>query len=610
MNVLNRSRFGLFCLLASQTAWLVGGHCLAKTFPLITNVDHRETTSLNGEWKVIIDPYEYGFYDYRYKESPNGFFKDAKPSKKSDLIEYSFDDSGTLTVPGDWNSQDERLFLYEGTVWYRKTFDYDLQNGNRLFAYFGAANYQAFVYLNGTKLGTHTGGFTPFCFEITDLVRPTGNSLIVKVDNTRIQDAVPTVMSDWWNYGGLTRRVLVIEQPETFIRDYLLQLKKGDSQTVAGWVQLNGPQKKQEVKIEIPEVEISTTVQTNKEGYAEVEFPAELDLWSPENPKLYQVLISSPTDAVRDKIGFRSIETQGTDILLNGKPIFLRGICMHEEAPLRPGRANSQEDARQLLEWAGELNCNFVRLAHYPHNEYMTRMADEMGFLVWSEIPLYWTISWHSKEVYENAIQQLTEMISRDKNKASVILWSVANETPVSEQRTNFLRDLIKVARSQDSTRLLTAALQHISQDGRIRIDDPLGQYLDVLGCNEYIGWYGSIDPKGFEQTWDDTHGKPLIMSEFGGGALQGFHADEQTRWSEEFQSQVYQRQIPMLKEISFLRGTSPWILKDFRSPRRPLPGIQDYFNRKGLISDQGKKKQAFYILQQFYHQIEKEGSD
>ena len=178
------------------------------------------------QWQAIVDPYESGFYNYRYQPSDNGYFKNAKPKTKSDLIEYDFDRSGSLKVPGDWNTQSDQLFFYEGTIWYKKSFDYQRKPNTRLFVYFGAANYLADVYLNGEKVGQHEGGFTPFNFEITKLVRDTGNFLVVKVDNKRRRDAVPTLMTDWWNYGGLTREVKLIETPTTFVHDYLIQLRK------------------------------------------------------------------------------------------------------------------------------------------------------------------------------------------------------------------------------------------------------------------------------------------------------------------------------------------------------------------------------------------------
>jgi beta-glucuronidase len=578
-------------------------------FPLIVNVDGRRTTTLLGRWQIIIDPYETGYYDYRYQPRNDGYFKNTKPTSSSDLVEYDFDSSQQLNVPGDWNSQDERLLFYEGTVWYKKSFDYQKKDHTRLFVYFGAANYLADVYLNGQKLGRHEGGFTPFNFELTSLVRDKDNFLIVKVDNKRRRDAVPTLNTDWWNYGGLTRDVVLIEVPDTFIQDYFLQLKKGSTDEIAGWVKINNARAGKAVTIEIPEARVKQSVTTDANGYAPVSFKARLDLWSPENPKLYEVKLATDADAVSELIGFRSLETSGADIFLNGKSIFLRGICIHEESPLRGGRAFSEDDARMLLTWSKELGSNFVRLAHYPHNEHMTRLADEMGIMVWSEIPVYWTILWDNPETFANARNQLGESITRDKNKAAVILWSVANETPVSGARNKFLKGLIDHARSLDPTRLLTAANERRYADPNTQVvDDPLGEYLDVLGCNEYVGWYDGLPEKADRLTWKTTQNKPLVISEFGADALFGHHGDKGVRWTEEYQKDLYEHQIAMLKKIPSLRGISPWILTDFRSPRRPLPRIQDFYNRKGLISNRGERKQAFYVLQSFYRELIKAG--
>ena len=237
----------------------------------------------------------------------------------------------------------------------------------------------------------------------------------------------------------------------------------------------------------------------------------------------------------------------------------------------------------------------------------MTRLADELGLLVWSEIPVYWTISWENETTLKNAINQLTEMITRDKNRASIILWSMANETPVTEPRLLFLRKLTQHAINLDSTRLITAAMErHYINEHTQMIDDPFGKSVDVLGCNEYIGWYDGLPQKCDSITWQTTYNKPLIISEFGGGALYGYHGDRLTRWTEEFQVDLYENNLEMLQKIPFMRGMTPWILKDFRSPRRPLPHIQDFWNRKGLISDQGQKKKAFFILKEFYDRISK----
>src|SRR3954447_271280 len=374
---------------------------LAQQTNLIANTEGRKTVSLDGQWKTIIDPYETGYYDYRYQPSANGYFKDAKPKSPSDLIEYDFDTSESLLVPGDWNSQKEKLLLYEGTIWYKKSFNYSKKAGTRVFVYFGAANYLADVYLNGEKIGRHEGGFTPFNFEVTNLLRDKDNFLIVKVDNKRRRDAVPTMNTDWWNYGGLTRQVKLVETPNAFVEDYFIQLQKGSRKRISGWVKLNGNTSSQKITVRIPEAGVSRSFNTDANGFAEIGFDADLTLWSPDNPKLYDVVVESETDSVKDQIGFRSIEVKGTEILLNGKPVFLRGVCIHEEAPFRGGRAFSQEDAKTLLGWAKELGCNFVRLAHYPHNEAMIREADRLGIMVWSEIPVYWTILWDNTSTLE-----------------------------------------------------------------------------------------------------------------------------------------------------------------------------------------------------------------
>ena len=597
------SRFAVCLFLAISVS--------AQVAPLIQNVSGRQTTTLDGRWQTIVDPYDVGYLDYRAQpmKSNNAFYKNHKPQNESELVEYDFDTSDQLNVPGDWNTQRDSLFFYEGSVWYKRTFDYSKPPGKRLFVHFGAANYQSDVFLNGEELGHHEGGFTPFDFEITDKVKPQGNFLILRVNDIRGREKVPTVNTDWWNYGGITRPVTLMEVPQTFIQDYFVQLDKGSVRQVKGWLQLNGTQLEQKVTIRIPEAGVGKTFQTDAKGRAEFSFDVSLTLWSPENPKLYKVEVVSETDQVSDRIGFRSIETRGTDILLNGKPVFLRGIDIHEEAPTRPGRAWSEDDARTLLSWVKELGGNFVRLAHYPHNENMLRMADRMGIMVWGEVPVYWTIQWENPDTLHNAENQLNEMITRDHNRAALIIYSVANETPIGEARNKFLRQLIHDAHTTDPTRMVSAALQsRETTDGErftIHMEDPIGEDLDVLGNNEYIGWYVRRPEDADRTDWVSKYNKPMIMSEFGGDALFGLHGSPTTRWTEEYQENLYQHQLGMMKRISFLRGTTPWILKDFRSPRRTLPRIQDYFNRKGLVNEQGEKKKAFFVLQRFYREME-----
>ena len=589
--------------------WLLAcGTVVAEEVPQVANILSRQVTSLNGAWHYIVDVQEEGYYDYRMNPTPWGFFRNAKPQRPEDLIEYDFDKAPVMQLPGDWNTQDSQLFFYEGTVWFYKKFRLERKEqrgGRRTLLYFGAVNYEAYVYVNGQLAGHHEGGFTPFNFDVTDLLQDGDNVVIVKVDNKRRASHVPTLIFDWWNYGGITRDVLLAEVNPVYVENYSLQLTNLKTKELSFSAQLNHKESDKEITLSIPELRIKKTFKTNAEGIVHssqftVHSP-QLKLWSPESPILYKVEIQMGDEVIRDEIGFRTIETRGKQILLNGKPVYLRGISIHEEKAYGGGRANSTADAHTLLSWAKELGCNFVRLAHYPHNEYAVREAERMGLLVWSEIPVYWTIAWTNPQTYQNAERQLTDMIRRDQNRANVIIWSIANETPHSAERDTFLSRLATKARSLDNTRLISMAMEVTSASNyKNRLQDNMNEYVDVISFNEYIGWYRDVNDAS-KMEWEIPYDKPVIISEFGGGAKYGLHGAKNQRWTEEFQENLYRENIAMLEKIDGLAGTTPWILKDFRSPRRVLNGIQDYYNRKGLFSDQGEKKKAFYVLRDWY---------
>lgn len=574
----------------------------------IQNIYARENISLNGSWQYIIDPYQMGYLDYRQKpfdqskSGKGGFYDNLTSMDKKSKAEYNFDFEPSLQVPGDWNSQVEKLSFYEGTLWYKRDFVVAKKSDKKYFLHFGAVNYESHVYLNGKKLGVHKGGFTPFQFEVSELLNDGKNFVVVKVDNTRKKDEVPTINTDWWNYGGITRDVTLVATPLSYIEDYKVQLAKDSKDKIEGFIQLKGAGKKENVVLEIPELKIKTTFSTDENGLVKFNFPVKkVNYWSPENPKLYAVKITSKSDKVADKIGFRTIKTVNKDILLNGESIFLKGISVHDENPLLQGRLRSEGDMRMILTWAKELGCNYIRLAHYTHNEAMLRLADEVGLLVWAEVPVYWTISWSNTETYKNAENQLAVGIERDKNRACVAIWSVGNETPISAERNVFMGKLIDKVRSIDDTRLVAAALEVERVGYTVTVDDALGEKLDLASFNEYGGWYWSEPKELPKYSFDIKFNKPVVISEFGAEAVAGFHGDEDTIWSEEFQELFYKNQLEMLDRIDGLRGMTPWILVDFKSPRRQHPVYQNFWNRKGLISETGKKKKAFYILQNYY---------
>jgi beta-glucuronidase len=575
----------------------------AVTVPptLLVAVDQRPVLSLNGDWHYILDPYQNGLGGGR-----SGYSTDEElPAGSNKLLEFDFAKSPTIKVPGDWNTQKELLEYYEGGFWYERHFLYQPQAGHRSFLHIGAANYKARAWVNGELVCTHEGGFTEFDCEVTRAVKAGDNSVVIFVDSTRIADGVPTVKTDWWNYGGLTRDVSIVTVPDSFIDDFDLHLDRATRSKIEGYVHVEGAHAGAQVSVDVPEAKLHTQGVTDADGRVEISIAAPgLSLWSPENPKLYHVVLKAGDDALTDEIGFRTIEVSGSRILLNGKSIVLNGTCIHGEAPYTAGRVDNDAQAATLLGWVKELGGNFARLAHYPHDEHMTRTADRLGILLWSEVPVYWAVQFDKEDVYAKSQQQLHEEIRRDRDKASVILWSIANETPNNATRTAFLTRSAEFVHHEDPTRLVTAALLVRGDLKTKYIDDPLGKALDVIGFNEYIGWYEGTPASADATEWKVAYDKPLIVSEFGGEGIAGMHGAVDQRWTEEFQAEIYRHQIGMLNKITQLRGSTAWILMDFRSPIRNLAGMQDGYNRKGLVSDQGKKKAAFFVLQKAYKEI------
>jgi beta-glucuronidase len=605
--------FLLACLFVSSLA--------AQSLPpttVLVSADMRPAQSLDGQWHYLVDPYRNGWGGWPNQPplpSPHGYISDPHPTPTGPLAEWNWAKEPLLAVPGDWNSQRPELLYYEGLLWYERDFVYHPRPGTHAYLHFGAADYKANVAVNGINVCAHEGGYTSFDCDASSALKDGDNFIVVAVDNVRERDRVPTTKTDWWNYGGLTGGVSLITVPDAFIDDEGLTLDRGPGDHISGYAHVVGAPAGTPVTLHIASLGIDAHAKTDAQGRAAFSVdPQHLERWTPEQPKLYDVTFETGSDTLRDEVGFRTIEVQGDKILLNGKPIFLRGVSMHAEAPRHwptwpespTGRASSDADAKLLLGWVKSLNCNFVRMAHYPYPEPFLREADRMGLLAWSEIPVYWSIDWTSPAALASAQSQLHEMVRRDHNHAAIILWSMSNETPPGPERTQFIHTLIDQARSEDPSRLITSAIVtpfKKDADGHehAMLDDPLDQYLDVLGYNEYIGWYMGKPDDAPSYIWADPTGKPVIMSEFGGGAKAGLHGSENDRWTEEYQAHLFTEQFKMLDKIPFLQGTTPWVLMDLRSPTRQLPDIQDGYNRKGLISDRGVKKEAYGVVKSHY---------
>lgn len=573
--------------------WRAAYHATRFTAESYVASGGRRTESLNGVWRYAVDQYATSLRAAWYKEVDE---LDGRPIPP----DYDFDAWEEMTIPTSWNTAAERLFLYEGHIAFTRTFRMEKRAGERVFINFGAAQYRAYIFLNRAYLGVHFGGSTPFSVEVTDHL-DTDNRIVVVVDNTRDDRHVPMSNTDWFNYGGIYRDVEIVRVPDAFIRNYRVHLiPDGTFSTIAVSVEIDGVSDLSEARVTIPELGVTAALPLT-DGSGEATIPAQPQLWSPERPTLYDVEIAFGEDRVTERVGFREIRVRGTDVLLNGEPVFFRGVACHEDG-LSGGKYLSEAEIRRDLEAARELGCNYMRLAHYPHSRRTAEIADEMGIMLWAEIPVYWAIAFRDRETYGDAANQLAELIARDRNRASVVIWSVGNENPDTDERLAFMTDLVHEARRLDGTRPVSAAclVNHVEN----RIEDRLAEELDIIGINEYFGWYDPDYAKlpAFFRNSDPD--KPVFITEFGGGALAGHRGSVDEFFTEDRQRYIYERQVDIFKTISYLKGVSPWILFDFRCPRR-TNAFQRGYNRKGLLAeDKTTRKAAYNVLRDFYREL------
>ncbi len=601
---------GLLTLAAALPALAQPVTPAAKQARPLLHLPARQRISLDGEWRYILDPFDAG---KRGNNRRRTFWRDFRPPPDGALVEYSWDDSPKMTVPSDWNSHAPELLWYDGPVYFQRLFDAPAPasptDGQRRFLCFDAVNYHATVWLNGEWLGEHEGGFTPFALDVTDRLVAGVNRITLCADSRHHREAVPTDYTDWQNYGGITRSVWLTSVPATRIDDAVVRLVDDRVQVI---VTLAGPAAAgAAVAVTLDPLKLSGVTDAAGQVTLSARRPRALALWSPDQPLLHPLEVVSPTDRLRDRVGLRHVAVAGQQILLNGKPLWLRGISLHEE-PIGPvgTRRMNEADARRLLAEAKALGCNFVRLAHYPHGETTVRLADEMGLLVWAEVPVYWEhIAYGSDHTLALATSMLADMVRRDRNRASVILWSVANETPVDDVRTRFLRALIAEARALDPTRLITAALnKNVDVGGAAEgqshfvVEDPLAADLDVIAVNQYEAWYSTRRPDQLDQVrFSSKFAKPLIFSEFGADARYGTRGPRGHLWTEEYQAWLYEETLKLVDRTPGCAGISPWLLKDFRSPRRWHGQHQQFWNRKGLIAETGERKLAWTVLHDYY---------
>lgn len=557
-------------------------------------VEGRKRELLNGIWQYAVDQYDtclrQKWFEERYRDD-NGYTLPC---------DFSFDEWPTMELPCCWNVKSEEYHIYDGSMVFTRKFIYKpKQEDEQVFLRIGAANYLCRVFLNKKYVGMHRGGSTPAFWNITELLNE-DNRIIIVVDSTRRPEQVPTENTDWFNYGGVYRDIEIIRVPKVHIKEFSAELvPDGNFDTIKVKAKLS-EEMYTSAYLTIDELGVCEEILVLN-GILEAEIKAKPKLWSPDNPKLYEVSLKCLSDSVSDKIGFREIKVKGREIYLNGEPIFLKGISAHEDS-VQNGKALTDRERFENIMLAKELGCNFMRVAHYPHHENMAKLADKLGMLLWEEVPVYWAIRFDRYKTYEDAENQLKEMIIRDRNRASVIVWSVGNENADTDERLEFMSSLANCAKTLDPYRMVSAACLVDAQKNVIA--DRLAEHLDIIGINEYCGWYTPDFSKLPELLNNSNPDKPVIITELGADAIKGHHGTVDDKGTEECQADVYEKQVKVLGSIPYIKGMTPWILYDFRCPRR-TNFIQNYYNRKGLLSeDKTYKKPAFYILREFYEGI------
>ncbi|MBL8588802.1 MAG: hypothetical protein JNK46_09760 [Methylobacteriaceae bacterium] len=555
---------------------------LATAQTLVT-LAGRKVESLDGEWRMTLDLFDEGLRQKWHA------LDDAPPSQWAVPRDYDIEAGERVPVPSCWNVLKPEWTHFEGGAWYTRWIDWTPgPTDERAVLGFGGANYAALVFLTGTYIGRHVGGSTPFSVEATAHLKPGRNRLQVFVENRRRSDRAPMHHFDWFNYGGLYREVSLARLPPVFIRHVSVALMP-DRRRIRVDIALSDAIDG-EADVEIDALALKASIEVHA-GRGAIIVDAAPELWSPERPRLYDVVVRHADDAVRERIGFRTVATQGTDLLLNGRPVWLKGVCVHED-DLALGKVSTEADVRRRFRHARELGCNFLRLAHYPHHEHVARIADEEGLMLWAEVPVYWAIDFANPATLADARNQLSELILRDINRASIVIWGVGNENADTDARLAFMADLAATAKRLDPSRLTSAACL-INRD-RFTIEDRLAGHLDVIGVNEYFGWY-EPDFSGLDRLLaNSSPDRPVIVSETGADAAHGRRGAGRLLFSEDWQADFLEAQLTRIAASDYVRGVAVWLLYDFRSERRQT-GFQRGFNRKGLIgADKETKKQAF----------------
>ena len=558
-----------------------------------------EKTSLNSYWKFKIDMEDMGRKDGWYESIPA--------------------EAEDIWVPSCWNELREELYHYEGTAWYFKKFMFRRSEGiKRNVLFFSGVNYKCEIWLNGHPAGSHVGGFTPFEIDVSDLLlQDRENLLVLRVDSTIGDMTSPPIGVDWFNYGGIFREVYLNGTGDSWLDDVTVltgmdgeikfNIDIGNFDVKGIW----------ELDLEIFDRDELLAVHTSSRklsasGNSFVTSISKPKLWSPDSPFMYEFKLvlkccGAMVDKWEHKIGIREFSIKDRKILLNGKPILLRGYSKHEEYPMH-GRTFCKDIVRKDYEICKQGNANFARLCHYPHDLGEYEIASEMGFLVIAEVPNvnFGKEQFKNPELMELAVNQLKETIKYYKNETSIMFWSLFIECKTYEDAAvDFVPRYINLARGLDASRFTIHASDIPEQDRTY-------EYFDVIGVNYWFGWYAGDDIEGGSALLDRIAArypdKPMVMTSGGWEGIYGYHSyKSQNYWSEEKQADYLEKLTEMYIKKDYIVGEIIWTFNDFRVspwvidnkarwPARPME-----MNHKGVLDYYRRPKLSYYRMQEIF---------
>lgn len=591
----------------------------------VREAGERQVTNINHQWEYLED-------DAR---DPGATERPTMQWQRIDL-------------PHTWNRTDavDMVPGYRRSAsWYRKSLVISpLRNDLCYLLEFEGANISTDVYVNGVRAGGHVGGYVGFSVDITPFVKEGSNTVLVRVDNAYDPDIIPSQKSDFFIYGGITRDVWLRSVPLTRIDRLFIStpsVSKNQAETVLDVAFVN--RKEDAVAGEIESVvrdrrgrEVlrqSTPVSLPKGvSRSSVKLPVlkNPSLWSPSDPALYEMTValkqgSQTIDQVSDRVGYRWYEfKEHGPFMLNGERLLLRGTHRHEDYA---GLANAMPDSlhRKDIRMIKEIGANFVRLAHYPQDPEVYRACDELGLLVWDELP--WCRGGMGGETWKtNTARLLKEQILQNFNHPSIIIWSLGNElywlpdVPGGDNLDSLramIKELDTIAHRLDPYRL-TATRKFTEGD----------DLVDVVSPSMWPGWYSGIYTT-FERAITDARKsfKRFFHAEYGGDSHIGRHVEnpidgdgmavsegweeeikpqkvkniaQMGDWSESYIVNLFDWYLRVSEQKEWFPGNAQWAFKDFPTPLRPENPIP-YINQKGLVDRSGKPKDAYYVFKSYW---------